>query len=168
MGFENLHAYWRMAYVAAPAKERETRNNPFARIPHEPDERAALLLHRSAYSYLVMNRFPYNAGHLLAVPLRVVPDLEDLGENEFNDFNHMILLAKRLLAAALHPDGFNIGINLGTAAGAGVPGHLHCHIVPRWNGDTNFMPVVAGTRVLPEALDQMWERLRSTLTDVLS
>jgi len=162
MAHEFLHAHWRMPYIKAPDRtDGEPRKNPFLEIPEAGDPRAALLIYKSAESYLVMNKFPYNAGHLLAVPYREVGDLEDLNEDEHADLCAVIRKGKKLLRLALSPDGFNIGYNLGSAAGAGIPGHLHCHIVPRWSGDTNFMPVIGDTRVLPEAMEAMWDRLNS-------
>lgn len=155
----HLHSYWRMEYIEAPDKHEDAKN-PFSRIPEAEDEKSVHLLWRGRESYLVLNRYPYNAGHLLAVPYRAVSDLTELSETERNDLMATIVVGKDILAAALKPDGFNIGFNFGRAAGAGIPQHLHCHIVPRWEGDTNFMPVIGHTRVLPESLDKMWERLR--------
>ena len=154
---DNLHAYWRMEYVSVPKKER--RSSPFATIPTLGDDRKALLLHRSSHCYIVLNKFPYNAGHLLVVPFREVSTLSDLSMEERSDFMDILVFAQQLLERALHPDGFNVGMNLGMEAGAGIPEHLHCHVVPRWKADVNFMPVIAKTRVLPEALDVMWEKL---------
>jgi ATP adenylyltransferase len=105
-----------------------------------------------------MNRFPYNAGHLLAIPFREVCELEELNPEERADLFEIVVYGKRLLTAALKPDGFNVGFNLGTAAGGSIS-HLHGHIVPRWNGDNNFMPVLGQTRTLPQSLEAMWERL---------
>ncbi len=155
---DNLHAYWRMEYVSAPRKDRE-KANPFVSIPHLGDDRKALLVHRSSHCYLVLNKFPYNAGHLLVAPYRELARLSDLDSSERGDFMEMLTFAQELLERALCPDGFNVGMNLGAEAGAGIPEHLHCHVVPRWKADINFMPVIANTRVLPEALDVMWEKL---------
>ena len=105
-----------------------------------------------------MNRFPYNPGHLLAIPYREVSELHQLNAAERADLMEGMAFAQRLLTAAIKPDGFNLGFNLGTAAGGSIP-HLHVHIVPRWNGDTNFMPVIGQTRTLPQSLASMWERL---------
>jgi ATP adenylyltransferase len=113
----------------------------------------------------VLNRYPYNAGHLLAIPYREVPNLEDLSQEERLDLMNLLVTAQDILKKALKPDGFNIGMNLGKGAGAGIPTHLHVHIVPRWNGDTNFMPVVAGTRVLPQSLEAMWSRLTTAANE---
>jgi len=156
---DHLHAYWRMEYVTQEAAPKTRR--PFAELPQLDDDRAALIVHRAEKSFVLLNRYPYNAGHLMVIPYREVPDLEDLVEAERRCFFDTILFSKRLLERALKPDGFNIGLNLGEAAGAGVPRHLHMHIVPRWSGDTNFMPVVSSTRVLPQALDAMWEGLQA-------
>ena len=108
-----------------------------------------------------MNRYPYNPGHLLVLPYQEVADIEDLSKDERSCFLESTIKAKRLLTAAIKPDGFNIGVNLGEAGGAGIPKHLHLHVVPRWNGDTNFMPVLGSTRVLPQSLEAMWDWLKS-------
>jgi ATP adenylyltransferase len=155
---QHLHAYWRMEYIEVP--KGDGFRNPFSELPKLGDDRAALIVHRSAHCYLVLNKFPYNAGHLLAVPYREVSGLSGLTKDEKSDFMEMLITAEDILRKGLNPDGFNIGLNLGSAAGAGIPKHLHAHIVPRWNGDTNFMPVLGETRVLPQSLDAMWDRLR--------
>ena len=129
------------------------------------DDKAAMIVHRSRLSYLVLNRFPYNPGHLLAVPYREVVELEELSGAERADLMEEIVFAKRLLAAAMKPDGVNIGFNLGAAAGGSIA-HLHGHIVPRWNGDNNFMPVLGQTRVLPQSLEATWDRLAATVGQI--
>lgn len=148
-----------MDYIASPTKDGEGHENVFVRLP-QLEDKEALILCRTRHSYLVLNRFPYNPGHLLVVPLREVPDIGDLSEEERNDLFELMVRGKRLIQEVMSPDGFNIGFNLGSAAGAGIPTHLHCHIVPRWNGDTNFMPVIGKTRTLPEALEATWRKLR--------
>jgi ATP adenylyltransferase len=152
-----LHAYWRMEYIEAPAYPAAMKR-PFSELPALGDDRAAYIVHRSALSYLILNRYPYNPGHLLAVPFREVTDLEELSVGERSDLIEEIAFGKRLLTAAVKPDGFNVGFNFGSAAGGSIA-HLHAHIVPRWNGDTNFMPVIASTRTLPQSLDATWDRL---------
>jgi ATP adenylyltransferase len=159
---QQLHAYWRMDYIEAP-RYPAAMKRPFSELPALGDDRAALIVHRSALSYLVLNRYPYNPGHLLAVPFREVVEIEELSKAERADLMEEILMAKRLLTAAMKPDGVNIGFNLGSAAGGSIA-HLHGHIVPRWNGDNNFMPVLGQTRVLPQALESTWERLTSALS----
>ena len=155
---DNLHAYWRMEYIEAPREK--SGGNPFTTLPALGDDATAHIIHRSPLCYLVLNRYPYNAGHLLAVPFRSVADVEDLTAAERADLMEVIIFGKAVLRAALKPDAFNIGFNLGAAAGGSIT-HLHAHIVPRWNGDTNFMPVIGQTRVLPQSLEAMYKRLRS-------
>ncbi len=146
-----------MEYIEAPRDQPG--GNPFTELPALGDDTAALILHRSPLSYLVLNRYPYNAGHLLAVPFRCVADLTELDAPERADLMDEIIFGKEVLRAALKPDAFNLGFNLGAAAGGSIP-HLHAHIVPRWNGDTNFMPVIGQTRVLPASLETMYARLK--------
>lgn len=155
---QQLHAYWRMEYIEAP--RYPTAKRPFSELPALGDDRAALIVFRSPRSYLMLNRYPYNPGHLLAIPFREVVDIEELDAEESADLFQIIAMGKRILREALRAEGFNIGFNLGSAAGGSIA-HLHGHIVPRWNGDNNFMPVVGQTRVLPQSLDATWERLHS-------
>lgn len=145
-----------MEYIEAPRYPATDR--PFTELPALGDDRTALIVHRSPLSYLILNRFPYNPGHLLAVPFRSVTELEELTSAERTDLMEIVVFAKRLLQITHKPDGFNIGFNLGSAAGGSIP-HLHAHIVPRWMGDNNFMPVIGQTRVLPQALATTWDRL---------
>jgi ATP adenylyltransferase len=154
---DHLHAYWRMEYIEAPRLPAGA--NVFAELPKLGDDAQALIIHRSPLSYLILNRYPYNAGHLLAVPFRAATDLTELDAAERADLMDEIIRGKEILRAALKPDAFNLGFNLGTASGGSIP-HLHAHIVPRWNGDTNFMPVIGQTRVLPQSLDAMYRRLK--------
>jgi ATP adenylyltransferase len=161
---QQLHAYWRMDYIEAP-RYPATMKRPFTDLPALGDDKLALIVHRSAYSYLVLNRFPYNPGHLLAVPFREVVEPEELPKAERADLMEEIVFARRLLTAAMKPDGVNVGFNLGTAAGGSIA-HLHAHIVPRWNGDNNFMPAIGQTRVLPQSLDATWDRLAEAVGKV--
>ena len=155
---QQLHAYWRMEYIEAP-RYPATMQRPFTELPALGDDRAALIIHRSPLSYLILNRFPYNPGHLLAVPFRDVTELEQLNAMERADLFEEIIFGQRVLSSALEPDGFNVGFNLGSAVAGGSIPHLHGHIVPRWNGDNNFMPVVGQTRILPQSLEATWEKL---------
>ena len=155
---DHLHAYWRMEYIEAPREK--SGGNPFATLPALGDDATALIIHRSRLSYLVLNRYPYNPGHLLAVPFRAATDLVELDAAERADLMDEIIFGKEVLRAAVKPDAFNLGFNLGTAAGGSIP-HLHAHIVPRWSGDTNFMPVIGQTRVLPQSLAAMYQRLHA-------
>ncbi|MEE8385669.1 MAG: HIT domain-containing protein [Dehalococcoidia bacterium] len=156
----NLWAPWRMEYIRSLAEE--SKEGCFlCSYGDAPDQDAAHhVLWRTKHSFVVMNRFPYTNGHLLVSPFGHQEDLTDLTDDEFADIWLQTRDAKTVLDQAMHPNGFNIGINFGLCAGAGLPGHVHVHIVPRWNGDTNFMPVLGDVRVVPEALDQMYQRLR--------
>lgn len=156
---ERLHAYWRYEYIEAPKNKEIPNKTLFEALAEEGKDEENFILSRTKYCFLVLNTFPYNAGHLLAVPYRPVCTLTDLTSEERLDLINLVAFAENLLKNALKPEGINIGINLGAAAGAGIPQHLHVHIVPRWNGDTNFMPVIGETRVLPLALKDMWKRL---------
>jgi ATP adenylyltransferase len=156
---ERLHSYWRMEYVEA--LRYPDHENPFLALPKLENDREAFIVHRGPLAYLMLNRFPYNAGHLLAVPYREVADLQDLSPPEMTDLMRCVVLAQTVLREILSPDGFNIGFNIGADAGASIAQHLHCHIVPRWRKDTNFMPVLADTRVLPKSLDSLWEALEA-------
>jgi ATP adenylyltransferase len=127
------------------------------------DDRGRLVIERGEYSVTVLNRYPYNNGHLLVAPRRHIARLDQLDEFEQPEVLHTLTRMVGLLEKVLKPEGFNIGLNLGRAAGAGLPGHLHWHIVPRWSGDTNLMPVLAGIRVIPQSLDALWEALAAEL-----
>jgi ATP adenylyltransferase len=153
-----LYAHWRVDYIDVP-KDPES-YNPFLEILDDPDEKKSLLLFRTPLSFVVLNKYPYNAGHLLVLPRREIQGLQQLTAEEHADFFRTVVRAEYILKEALNPDGINIGINLGAAAGAGIPRHLHCHVVPRWTGDTNFMPIIADTKTLPVALEHLWENLR--------
>ncbi|HKZ04408.1 MAG TPA: HIT domain-containing protein [Methylomirabilota bacterium] len=127
------------------------------------DDRRSLILRRGQRAFLILNAYPYATGHLMAMPLRHVARVEDATPEELAETMTLAQQAMRALDAGYHPDGFNLGINQGRVAGAGVLGHIHAHVVPRWNGDTNFMPVVADTKVLPETLETTYDRLTALL-----
>jgi ATP adenylyltransferase len=128
------------------------------------DDRRALILRRGQRAFLILNAFPYASGHLMAVVTRHVPSLEAATPEELAEAMSLIRSGTRALTAAYHPDGFNVGLNQGRVAGAGVVGHLHIHLVPRWGGDTNFMSVIGDTRVLPESLEATYDRLAAALS----
>lgn len=158
-----LHAYWRMDYVTSPGDEKNGHENPFKSLPQTGDDRKALIVHRAKENYIVLNRYPYNPGHLLIVPFEEVPELKDMSPSARSEMMELIVFSQEILQKAMNPDGFNIGYNFGRAAGAGIPKHLHCHVVPRWNGDMNFLPVIGKTRTLPQALDKTWECIREVI-----
>ena len=160
---ESLHAPWRIQYILAP-KPPVDGESLFTRIAQSSDDVAHHVIARERSSYAVLNTYPYNGGHLLVVPYKQTPDLNGLTDDELADLFQLTRRCQNALTQVMQPDGFNIGINVGRVAGAGIVEHLHVHIVPRWNGDTNFMPVLGSTTVLPEALADVAARLRTALT----
>jgi len=161
---DRLWAAWRHAYVAGldeePTPEADGRSL-FEVLAEDglPDEET-LVVHRGANCFAVMNAYPYTSGHLMVLPRRAVPGLGDLTADEHDELWATVRDAVAAVEVAFQPGGVNVGLNLGRAAGAGVPGHLHVHVVPRWSGDTNFTTTVANVRVLPEALADSWARVR--------
>jgi ATP adenylyltransferase len=158
---KHLWSPWRLEYLQAPKAD----GCIFCRAVEGDDDRGNLVLLRGERVFLILNRFPYNNGHLMVVPYAHVPSLEDLDAPTLVE---MMLLLKQGLAAlrsAMHPDGFNLGANLGHVAGAGVEEHVHFHVVPRWLGDTNFMPVVGDLRVVPQTWLQTYDQLKAALED---
>src|SRR5262249_20250724 len=153
------------AYVAAPKLPTAEDACFICQGLAEQDDRRNRIALRTAYSVVVLNRFPYNNGHLLVAPRAHKGGLDDLDAAEVLDTQETLRRMVRALDQLMHPDGYNIGLNLGRAAGAGLPGHLHWHIVPRWNGDTNFMPVLADVKVIVQALDSLYDLLVTHLQE---
>ncbi|MFM2131030.1 MAG: hypothetical protein RL646_233 [Verrucomicrobiota bacterium] len=154
---ELLHPHWRMSYVTAPRPAAQ--GSPFAPLLAAGDDRASLIVHRGPACFVIMNAYPYAPGHLMVLPNREVGELSALTAAERTEMMDLLVRCQEVLRAVMNPAGFNVGLNVGKVAGAGFPGHLHFHVVPRWEGDHNFMPVTADTRLLPEALEGLWERL---------
>lgn len=152
---EVLWAPWRMSYILA----EKTVGCIFCEKPRVHDDAAHLLLWRGTTAFVMMNRYPYNNGHLMVVPNAHVASLTALQATERAELGELTMQCEQVLRQALRPQGFNIGINLGAAAGAGIAEHLHIHIVPRWDGDTNYMTVVGELRVIPQHLDQTYALL---------
>lgn len=156
-GIERLWTPHRLVYIDnGPRRDQEA--CPFCEAPQKTDE-AALIVYRGETCYVIMNLFPYNAGHILVLPYRHIPDYTDLTFEERVEFGEITAHAMRVIREAKHPHGFNLGMNQGAVAGAGIAGHLHQHIVPRWRGDANFFPIVAKTKAVPELLGQTRELL---------
>jgi len=152
---ETLWAPWRVEYF-----EREKPNANFLEeAARASDDAEHLVITRRKNAFLMMNRYPYAVGHLMAVPYRKTADISALGENEIVELWNLVVHAQTLLRAATKAQGFNIGLNLGECAGAGIVDYLHVHIVPRWGGDTNFMPILSGTRMLSEGLHALYDKL---------
>jgi diadenosine tetraphosphate (Ap4A) HIT family hydrolase len=164
VSLEHLWAGWRAAYVGAMADEPgdDDGGSVFTKILESgrPDEET-FVVWRGATCFAILNAFPYTSGHLLVMPYREVGELANLTADEHAELWAGARAAVAALHAAYRPDGINLGMNLGRTAGAGIPGHLHIHVLPRWNGDTNFMTTAAGVRVMPEALADTWAKLRA-------
>lgn len=156
-----LWAPWRMKYIKSADKKGV--GCFICRALREKKDRENLLLVRGKRALVILNRYPYNTGHLLIAPVRHTGKLERLTNDEVLEMHALLTRMVAALGKAMKPHGFNIGINLGRAAGAGLPGHAHIHVVPRWNGDTNFMPVVGGTKVMPQSLDEVYQQLARVL-----
>lgn len=152
---EHLFTPWRMEYILS-AKQPGC---VFCNMLDAQDDRSLLILRRGQRAFLVLNKYPYNNGHLMAIPYRHVDTLEDLTPEELAEVMSLTVMGMRALRQVLHPEGFNMGANVGAVAGAGVKSHVHVHVVPRWQGDTNFMSVFADTRVIPQALSETYELL---------
>src|SRR5216110_1233390 len=152
---ETLWAPWRVEYF-----EKDPRDMDFLMAAAQAsDDAAHLVITRRKNAFLMMNRYPYSVGHLMAVPYRKTAELSSLGENEIVELWNLVTHAQALLRAATRAQGFNVGLNLGESAGAGVTDHLDIHIVPRWKGDTNFMPVLAGTKTISEGMRTLYDKL---------
>ncbi len=159
-GLDHLWAGWRTEYIEGVAARPEPDECFFCVLPGL-DDREAMILERTASTFTLMNAYPYTSGHVLVAPLRHEATLVDLTPDEATDLMLAIQRASRALTDAYQPGGINVGMNVGRAAGAGVPRHVHAHALPRWDGDTNFMTSVAETRVLPESLRASYEKLRA-------
>jgi len=177
MEYKNLWAPWRIRYVQGLDKE------PFAGeknktaadektgcfichdIKHPQDDDESLVLWRTEKNIVILNRYPYNNGHLLIAPVRHIPNLDDASDEEMLEMNKLIRESQKALSQAIKPHGFNVGMNFGRCAGAGLPGHLHIHVVPRWDGDTNFMAVCANTDVISQSLTELLKLLKKISTE---
>jgi ATP adenylyltransferase len=159
---EPLHAPWRIDYILAP-KTPPGDGSLFTTIAQSSDDEANLVIARDRTCFALLNRYPYTGGHVMVVPYKQVPDFNGLTDEEMTDLLRLTRRCQNALTQLMKPDGFNLGVNLGKVAGAGILEHVHVHIVPRWNGDTNFMPVLAQTTVVPQALAELATKLREVL-----
>lgn len=157
---QRLWAPWRMRYIASAD---EADGCIFCKFPAQTADEENLILLRSEHAFIILNAFPYSNGHLMVSPFQHTASLDDLTDEELLDLMALTRRGVNLLKAAFRPDGFNIGVNMGRVAGAGIADHIHFHVVPRWSGDTNFMPVLGDIRVIPESLQVVYRQLRETL-----
>ncbi|MCB1059683.1 MAG: HIT domain-containing protein [Calditrichaeota bacterium] len=160
---DRLWAPWRMSYILETVKQEQPEGCVFCRMLEESEDRKNLILNRADHCFTVMNLFPYNSGHLMIIPLRHTGDFGSLSAVEHAEMGNELEIARKALQECFTPHGFNIGMNIGRAAGAGIVDHLHYHIVPRWNGDSNFMSSVGETKVLSESLPESFARLKKSM-----
>ena len=156
---QRLWSPWRLEYILAEKED----GCIFCRAMEQCDDESNLILHRGENSVVMLNRYPYNNGHLMIVPNDHVSSLEQLAVEDLTELMLMINKGMGALRKVMHPEGFNVGINMGVVAGAGIADHVHIHVVPRWNGDTNFMAVTTGTRIMPEVLTDTYRKLKAYL-----
>jgi len=154
---DQLWAPWRMGYIQTVDKKDD--GCIFCIKPAQNDDRTNLILHRGKHVFVLMNLFPYNNGHLMVIPYQHTSDILALPSETSSELWSKLCMCKQALSAAFNPDGFNIGMNIGRTAGAGIDQHIHMHIVPRWNGDTNFMPVVGKTKVISQGIEETYDQL---------
>lgn len=155
---ENIFAPWRMAYIEMP---KDNEGCIFCDFPKEDRDKERLILHRGKTAFVIFNAYPYNPGHLMVAPYRHTADYESLSDEEMLEMHRLSAKCIAVLKKVMNPQGYNLGINLGKVAGAGFDCHLHLHVVPRWNGDTNFMPVFADVRVVAENLSVTYEKMKA-------
>lgn len=153
---DRIFAPWRIRYILGPKDQ----GCIFCNFPKENRDKENLILHRGEKNFVIMNRYPYNPGHHLIAPYRHVGDITDLTSDELWGMMEQVRVSEKIIRKVMAPDGFNIGINVGSVSGAGMEDHLHAHIVPRWDGDTSFMPVFGDVQVVPEALEETYDKLK--------
>lgn len=159
---ERLWAPWRFKYIEKADSETGC---IFVDLPRAAEDTRNLILYRGKKAFVMLNAFPYTNGHLMIAPYKHTADLADLDDEELLEINQLLAKAMGWIKAAYAPNGFNVGINLGSAGGAGIPTHIHWHIVPRWRGDTNFMTTVGDVRVLPQSLEESYEKLKAAIKE---
>lgn len=162
MSHDQLWAPWRLDYITT--KDEPSEGCFLCRYRDSTADEETFVVARGAHSLAVLNRYPYNNGHLLVACTAHKASLDELDDAELLDCMQQVRRMTEVLIRVLHPDGFNIGLNLGKVAGAGLPGHLHWHVVPRWSGDTNFMPVLGDVNVIPQSLEALYNQLRAELS----
>ncbi|ASA77270.1 HIT domain-containing protein [Thermococcus sp. 5-4] len=158
-----MWAPWRIEYIRSPKHD----GCIFCDFPKENRDKERLILYRGKHCFIIMNNYPYNPGHVMIAPYRHVGRWEDLTDYELLEMMQLSQLMIKALKKTMNPQGFNMGVNLGRVAGAGIDDHVHLHIVPRWNGDTNFMPVIADTKVIPESLEEAYEELKAAIDEIV-
>ena len=161
---DQIWAPWRMEFIMKADKQEGCF---LCQKSGESNDEANYILYRGKHNFILLNAYPYNPGHLMVAPYRHIGNLLDTGEDELKEHNELVKICVRLLTGIIKPTAFNIGMNLGKIAGAGVADHIHTHVVPRWQGDTNFMPVVGDTKVLSESLEATYKKLHAGIEDAV-
>jgi len=156
---ESIWAPWRMEYI----QMEKPKGCILCQNPRQDNDTVNRILYRGTKNFVILNAYPYNPGHLMIAPYRHVASLEELTDDERSEHFDIVSRSIRVLRQVFNPGGFNLGVNIGKVAGAGIEDHIHTHVVPRWQGDTNCMPVIADVRVLPEALDETYQKLKGKL-----
>jgi ATP adenylyltransferase len=165
---EQLFSPWRSQYISSFAETEKEDKCVLCDAWVSVNDEESLVVYRGPEAFILMNKFPYNSGHLMIVPARHTADFSSLTKSEVMEMMDLLRASERALCELSHPQGFNIGMNVGRAAGAGIDAHLHWHIVPRWNGDTNFMPILAEVKVVSEEMAEQWKRLREILSSLVT
>lgn len=159
-----LWAPWRMEYLK---DHKPTTDCIFCKFVSEQNDKQNLIAHRGTHCFVILNKFPYNNGHVMVVPNEHVPQFDELSETVLKEMNELIKISSKALDQCYKPQGYNLGMNIGEASGAGVKDHLHMHIVPRWNGDTNFMPVLAETKTMPQHISASYEKISEAIRSLV-
>lgn len=162
---DNLWAPWRRAYITG---EEKSSGCIFCEKPEDTDDDAHLILHRGEHCFIIMNLYPYNNGHLMVVPYRHTGDLTELSPEEIAEMMRFSQMMIAIIRRTMNAAGFNVGLNLGSAAGAGIAEHLHLHVVPRWFGDTNFMPAIGEVKVISEHIRATYDRLKAAIAEEIA
>ena len=161
---ENLWAPWRMEYITS--QHNDKKKCVFCESPKNKDDKENHIVYRGEHCYVILNRFPYNNGHVMVLPYQHCNDLLNLSDEVYSECQELIKKTIKALRMVFNPQGINVGLNLGSAAGAGIAEHIHYHLLPRWQGDTNFMPVVAGVKVISESLDSTYHKLKEAFKEI--
>ncbi|QGA54950.1 HIT domain-containing protein [Sulfolobus sp. E5-1-F] len=161
-----LWAPWRAKYISETSKAKQD-ECLFCRVIKEENDEQNYVVYRGKHAFIILNAFPYNTAHVMVVPYRHIPSIELLSNDEALDIFNLTSVAIKAIREIYTPDGFNIGVNIGRVAGAGIEAHMHVHIVPRWNGDSNFMPVIFNTKVMPETLGDTFKKLNAKINEIM-
>ena len=164
---KRLYAPWRGGYTSKTARAKDKKSCIFCEVQDEKKDNKNFILKRFKHNYIILNRYPYNAGHLLVVPKKHIAKLSDLPKAARSELIELLTVSEKLLRDTLKAEGINIGLNQEKAAGAGIPGHLHFHVLPRWHGDTNFLPSLAETKQVSFDLNKIYKQLKTALDKIV-